>query len=100
LIKIINQNSKSVSVCAHAIKSVLGIKFSRANQRHAIAMGFTSANHLLEAVKLNSVSCDLDEYLEVLKKEMLVHHQVPISEGQIKQLQGALSVETDLKDPQ
>lgn len=87
---IVNNTSGDVSICGHALKTVLGIKFSRAGQRHASAMGFKSAHHLLDAVKIGGVSRSFDDYQEILKQEMLTHHQISISDDLLEQLRQSL----------
>ncbi|MFT5997512.1 MAG: hypothetical protein ACI9RV_003123, partial [Glaciecola sp.] len=41
---ITHNDISDLTVAAHAIKSLLDIKFTRAKERHAIAMGFASSN--------------------------------------------------------
>lgn len=86
-----NKSTGDLSICAHALKSILGIKFTRAGQRHASAMGFKSANHLLDAVKINSVECGFEQYIGVLKAEMLANHQIILNEDLIERLRVELS---------
>jgi hypothetical protein len=69
-----------VTVAAHTIKSILNIKFTRAKERHARAMGFDSSNHLLAALKEGAVEREFDVYIEILKKEALANHQIVIND--------------------
>lgn len=43
---IINESNADFTVDAHRIKALLNIKFSRAKEMHAQAMGFDSSNYL------------------------------------------------------
>lgn len=75
-----------LSVAAHAIKSLLNIKFTRAKERHASAMGFASSNHLLGALKEGPVVREFDLYIEVLKSEALSNHQINVDEELVERL--------------
>jgi hypothetical protein len=90
---IIQKSTADLTVSAHAIKSILGIKLSRAAQRHASAMGFESANHLITAVKGNPVERDFEAYVAILKVEVLANHQIEVTEPLVERLR------TDLVTP-
>lgn len=87
---VVNKSSGDLSVSAHTLKTVLGIKFSRASQRHASAMGFKSVNHLLDALKVQAVERDFDQYVAVLKDEIMSNHQIKINDDLLATLQKAL----------
>lgn len=78
--KIIQQSVSDLTVSAHAIKAILGIKLTRAGQRHASAMGYSSANHLIAAVKESAVERDFNQYLEILTTEIFANHQITITD--------------------
>jgi hypothetical protein len=86
-----------LSVYAHLLKSVFGIKFTRATQRHASAMGFASPNHLLEALKVHPVEREYEQYIAVLKNEMFAHHQISLTEDTIAALHDAFIKQQGLK---
>ena len=77
---ITHSNAGDLTVNAHAIKSLLNIKFSRAKEIHAKAMGFTSSNHVLAELKTNPIETDFEQYITVLKKEALAIHQLAIDD--------------------
>ena len=83
---IIHKNVADLTVSAHIIKSILGIKFTRAGQRHASAMGFNSANHLIAAVKANPVEREFEQYITILKTEILANHQISMNDELIERL--------------
>ena len=83
---IIHSNTDDLSIAAHTIKSILDIKFSRANEIHAKAMGFESSNHLMTELKSSTVERDCDEYFENLKKHALVSHQITIDDDLVERL--------------
>lgn len=75
-----------LSVAAHAIKSLLNIKFTRAKERHASAMGFASSNHLLAELKTRPIERSFNLYIAVLKKEAMANHQIDIDDELLKRL--------------
>lgn len=83
---IIQNSVADLTVSAHIIKSLLGIKLTRAGQRHASAMGFDSANHLISAVKVNPVEREFEQYITILKSEILANHQISITDDLIERL--------------
>ena len=83
---IIHKNVADLTVSAHILKSLLGIKFTRAGQRHASAMGYDSANHLIAAVKINSVEREFEQYITILKTEILANHQINLDDDLIARL--------------
>lgn len=83
---IIHNDIADLSVAAHAIKSVLDIKFTRAKERHAVAMGFASSNHLLAALKEGSVQQEFDAYIKILQGQVLANHQIKMDEELIERL--------------
>ncbi|WP_371195563.1 hypothetical protein [Glaciecola sp. SC05] len=87
---VVNKSSGDLSVSAHTLKSLLGIKFSRAGQRHASAMDFKSVNHLLDALKIQAVERDFDQYMAVLKEEIMSNHQITINDDLFAKLQKEL----------
>jgi hypothetical protein len=90
--KLIVQTSNSeLTKAAHTLKSILGIKASRAAQRHASAMGYPSANHLIEAVKAGSIEQDFDTYLSILKSELISNHQIELNDAMIESLRQSLT---------
>lgn len=90
--KMISHNDISdLTIAAHVIKSVLDIKFTRAKERHACAMGYTSSNHLLSELKNGPISREFDVYIEVLKSEALSKHQIKIDDDVIERLRDELS---------
>ena len=89
---IIHSDVTDLSVAAHAIKSLLNIKFTRAKERHASAMGFASSNHLLSEVKTRPIEREFKLYIEVLKKEAKEQHQINIDDKLIERLRFELTV--------
>ena len=87
---IVHQNTADITVAAHSIKSLLQIKFTRAKERHARAMGFTSSNHLLAEVKIRTIERPFDEYISILKAEAIANHQLKIDDDLTARLQEAL----------
>lgn len=83
---ITHSDISDLSVAAHTIKSLLNIKFTRAKERHASAMGFASSNHLLTALKEGPVEREFSAYIEILKKEALANHQITIDDELVKRL--------------
>lgn len=83
---ITHNNSEDLTIAAHTIKSMLDIKFSRAKEIHAKAMGFDSSNHLLIELKTKTLEKDFDEYLEILKKHALTTHQIKIDDNLVERL--------------
>jgi hypothetical protein len=54
---ITHNSSDDLTIAAHTIKSMLDIKFSRAKEIHAKAMGFDSSNHYnIETTRLKDSS--------------------------------------------
>jgi hypothetical protein len=91
--KLIVQSSNSeLTKAAHTLKTILGIKASRAAQRHASAMGYPSANHLIVAVKADSVEQDFDTYINILKSELMSNHQIELNDAMIGGLRESLTV--------
>jgi hypothetical protein len=80
---ITHNDISDLTVAAHAIKSLLDIKFTRAKERHAIAMGFASSNHLLAELKQRTVQREFALYIEVLKAEALAKHQINIDDDRV-----------------
>jgi hypothetical protein len=83
-------DNADLTIAGHAVKSILDVKFSRAKERHASAMGFSSSNHLLAALKEAPIEKGFDEYIQVLKAEALQKHQVVLTDGLIEQLRREL----------
>jgi hypothetical protein len=83
---ITHNDISDLTVAAHAIKSLLNIKFTRAKERHASAMGYASSNHLLAELKLRPVDREFESYIEVLKKEALANHQIKIDDSLVERL--------------
>ena len=83
---IIQKNVADLTVSAHIIKSLLGIKLTRAGQRHASAMGFSSANHLIAAVRINPVEREFEQYITILKTEIMANHQISLNDQLIERL--------------
>jgi Arc/MetJ family transcription regulator len=83
---IIHNDISDLSVAAHALKSLLNIKFTRAKERHASAMGFASSNHLLAALKEKPIEREFEQYIEVLKSEALANHQITIDDDLVERL--------------
>jgi len=83
---IVQKSVGDLTVSAHSIKSILGIKLTRAGQRHASAMGFESANHLIAAVKTNPVEREFEQYIAILKTEVMANHQISINDDLIERL--------------
>jgi hypothetical protein len=81
-----HSNAGDLTIAAHTIKSLLNIKFSRAKEIHAKAMGFDSSNHLLAELKSNPIERDIDQYLLILKKEALATHQISIDDNLVERL--------------
>lgn len=79
-------NAGDLTISAHTIKSMLDIKFSRAKEIHAKAMGFNSSNHLLTELKTKPLERDFEEYVLVLKKEALTNHQISIDDDLVERL--------------
>ncbi len=87
---IVHQNTADLTVAAHSIKSLLNIKFTRAKERHARAMGFASSDHLLADLKVHEVERDFALYMSVLKAEALANHQIVIDDDLTERLKEAL----------
>jgi hypothetical protein len=83
---ITHSDASDLSVAAHTIKSLLNIKFTRAKERHASAMGYASSNHLLAALKEHPVERAFAEYIEVLKKVAAANHQIVIDDELVERL--------------
>jgi hypothetical protein len=49
-------------------------------------MGFKSANHLIAAVKSNPVERDFEEYIAILKAEVLANHQISLNDDLVERL--------------
>lgn len=88
---ITHNNVSDLTIAAHAIKSLLDIKFTRAKERHASAMGHASSNHLLTALKEGPVHQDFDTYIAILKTEALIKHQLKIDDDLIERLRDELN---------
>lgn len=88
---ITHKDPTQLSSSAHLLKTLFNIKFTRAKERHAVAMGFPSSNHLLNQIKLAEVSCDFSVYIGILKADMLKHHQISIDDKQAEALATQLS---------
>ena len=84
-------DNADLTIAGHAVKAILDVKFSRAKERHASAMGFVSSNHLLAALKNAPIERDFEQYIDVLKAEALEKHQVKLSEKQIERLRRELT---------
>jgi hypothetical protein len=89
--RIVQSNSNDLTKAAHTLKSILGVKASRAAQRHASAMGYTSTNHLIVAVKESPVEQDFEVYINVLRSELLSHHQISLNSVMIESLRDHLT---------
>ncbi|GAA0852062.1 hypothetical protein [Aliiglaciecola litoralis] len=87
---IIQKSVNELTVSAHALKSILNIKLTRAGQRHASAMGFKSANHLIEAVKNAPVEREFEQYIKILKQEMAANHQIILNDEMVERLKMGL----------
>lgn len=87
---IIHNTANDVTVAAHAIKVALNIKFTRAKERHASAMGFKSSNHLLAQLKNQAVQQPFNSYIEILTREAKMHHQIIISDAVAEHLRNEL----------
>lgn len=87
---IVQKSVGDLTVSAHVIKSILGIKLTRAGQRHASAMGFESANHLIAAVKSSAVEREFEQYITILKTEIMAHHQIVINDDLLERLRSKL----------
>ncbi|GIC77163.1 hypothetical protein [Moritella sp. F3] len=83
--KYINQNrSTDLNSLLSEIKAILGIKLSRAKERHATAMGLNSYNHLIGKIKREGeVSTELSSYIDLAKNQMFSVHDVSLTEEQI-----------------
>ena len=83
--KYINQNrSTDLNSLLSEIKTILGIKLSRAKERHATAMGLNSYNHLIGKIKREGeVITDLSSYIDLAKNQMFSVHDVSLTEEQI-----------------
>lgn len=90
---IIQAQAAELTKAAHALKSIVGIKSSRASQRHAIAMGFESANHLIVALKSAAVERDFEQYMQVLSAELTAHHQITLVPEQREAIKKALTTQ-------
>ena len=88
---IIHKDVSDVTVAAHTIKSLLDIKFTRAKERHANAMGFASSNHLLSALKERAINQDFDTYIGILKAEALSKHQLTLNDEIVERLRDELN---------
>jgi hypothetical protein len=89
--RIVQSSSSDLTKAAHTLKSVLGIKASRAAQRHASAMGYPSTNHLIVAVKERPIEQDFDVYISALTSELFSHHQISLNEDMITSLRARLT---------
>lgn len=87
---IVHSTTNDLSIAAHAIKSLLNIKFTRAKERHASAMGFTSSNHLLAELKTNTIEREFDTYIAVLKQEAMATHQIEVNDHLVERLRAEL----------
>lgn len=83
---ITHNSSDDLTIAAHTIKSMLDIKFSRAKEIHAKAMGFDSSNHLLTELKTKTLEKDFEEYLTILKQHALKNHQIKIDDNVAERL--------------
>lgn len=83
---ITHSSSDDLTIAAHTIKSMLDIKFSRAKEMHAKAMGFDSSNHLLTELKIKAIEKDFDEYITILKKHAATTHQLTIDNDLVERL--------------
>ncbi|MFT6270544.1 MAG: hypothetical protein ACJAVV_003383 [Alphaproteobacteria bacterium] len=83
---ITHNDISDLTVAAHAIKSLLDIKFTRAKERHAIAMGYASSNHLLAELKEHPIQREFDLYIDVLRTEALTKHQIKIDDALVERL--------------
>lgn len=53
-------------------------------------MGFQSANHLINAVKGHPVERSFAQYIDILKPELLAHHQITLDDDLIARLRSEL----------
>lgn len=83
---IIHNDTADLTIAAHIIKSMLDIKFTRAKERHASAMGHASSNHLLTKLKTQAVECNFEQYISVLKAEAFSNHQINLSDEIIERI--------------
>lgn len=88
--RIIQASNSDLTKAAHALKSILGIKASRAAQRHASAMGYASTNHLIVQVKEGPVEQDFEAYINILRSEMLSQHQITLDSDKIESIRACL----------
>jgi len=83
---ITHNDISDLTVAAHAIKKLLDIKFTRAKERHAAAMGYASSNHLLAKLKEGPIQQEFDVYIDVLKAQALAKHQIKIDDDLVERL--------------
>jgi hypothetical protein len=83
-------SNAELTSAGQAVKAILDIKFSRAKERHAAAMGFASSNHLLAALKVGPIQKEFDQYIEVLRVQAQEKHQISLSAEAIESLRQAL----------
>ena len=82
-------NTDLTEVC-HIVKSQLGIKLTKAKERHAKAMGFNSYNHLNSEVKKGIIEVNSSHYKQAMFQELIANnHQC--SYFRVEVLSGILS---------